>query len=330
LENVDRLIKSPTSDRGRDFAIMLSTLWDLGYVVEWKVINAGDYGMPQRRRRVYILAYHKSSPITIKNLRNWCLEDGIFATTFPSEQKGFEKEFKISKDPAEITKKFNEGKFLNSGVMVNGKVWMTDFKADIADDDAAKYSKDYRILKDVLEKNANGSAKSFIVDAKKVLKKPLLKPQREGFVIDERLKRDASGNVAILETEMDKWIYLKGKKAELRISSKGEFYYTEGPLSLTDSLDKPSRTIITSEGGPGASRFKHLIKIGSKYRRLLPIELERLNMFPDDHTKVGYDPEKETEVEITDAKRAFFMGNALVIGVVERVGIELNKRNGKA
>jgi len=120
---------------------------------------------------------------------------------------------------------------------------------------------------------------------------------------------------------------LKGKKAEMRVSSKGEFYYTEGPLSLTDDLDRPSRTIITSEGGPGASRFKHLIEIDGKYRRLHPIELERLNMFPDNHTKIGNDGAKD--VEISAAKRAFFMGNALVIGVVEKVSQELAKRNSK-
>src|SRR5690606_10861709 len=49
FENVDRLLKSPSSQRGRDFAIMLKGLDDLGYCVEWRVINAADYGMPQRR-----------------------------------------------------------------------------------------------------------------------------------------------------------------------------------------------------------------------------------------------------------------------------------------
>ena len=63
LENVDRLLKSPTSQRGRDFAIMLESLNELGYAVEWRVINAADYGMPQRRRRVFFLGYHKSTEL---------------------------------------------------------------------------------------------------------------------------------------------------------------------------------------------------------------------------------------------------------------------------
>ena len=55
LENVDRLLKSPTRQRGRDFGVMLATLADLGYEVEWRVVNAADYGFPQKRRRVLLI-----------------------------------------------------------------------------------------------------------------------------------------------------------------------------------------------------------------------------------------------------------------------------------
>lgn len=87
-------------------------------------------------------------------------------------------------------------------------------------------------------------------------------------------------------------------------------------MAFPDATDKPSRTIITGEGGPSASRFKHVIKTPSgKYRRLLPLELERLNMFPDNHT-----------LGASDIRRAFLMGNALVTGIVEALGRELLKR----
>ena len=84
-----------------------------------------------------------------------------------------------------------------------------------------------------------------------------------------------------------------------------------------DTLDNASRTIITGEGGKSASRFKHVIVTNRGLRRLTPIELERLNMFPDNHTKLE---------GITDTKRAFFMGNALVVGVIEKIGEELYKQ----
>ena len=66
LENVDRLLKSPANQRGKDFAIILASLADLGYIVEWRVINAAEYGMPQRRRRVFILGYRQDSKINKK------------------------------------------------------------------------------------------------------------------------------------------------------------------------------------------------------------------------------------------------------------------------
>ena len=88
-------------------------------------------------------------------------------------------------------------------------------------------------------------------------------------------------------------------------------------MVFPDALDNASRTIITGEGGASPSRFKHVIKSERGLRRLTPVELERLNMFPDNHTKLD---------GITDTKRAFFMGNALVVGVIEKIGLALNKK----
>jgi DNA (cytosine-5)-methyltransferase 1 len=250
LENVDRLLKSPTTMRGRDFAIMLNTLNDLGYSVEWKVINAADYGMPQRRRRVYILAYHQKAKVSIKDMLKWIETDGTFASAFPSSIHGLMQEFELEKDIQEVSNNYNLGKFLNCGVMHKGKVLMSDFKAICSPKQYSHFSKSYQLLGDVL---LNGEMKdvSYFVDAKKPLKQALVKITQPGFEVDSRLKRQ--GDVIELHTELDKWIYLKGRKAEERVTSKGKFFYKEGPLSLTDDLDKPSRTIITSEGGPGAS-----------------------------------------------------------------------------
>ena len=114
--------------------------------------------------------------------------------------------------------------------------------------------------------------------------------------------------------ELKGWTYLKGSKKEKRTTKTGyEYNYSEGPVTFPDALDRASRTIVTGEGGRGASRFKHVVETKSgKHRRLTPVELERLNQFPDNHTK-----------EASDNKRAFFMGNALVVGVVEKLGKSL-------
>lgn len=86
-------------------------------------------------------------------------------------------------------------------------------------------------------------------------------------------------------------------------------------MAFPDLLSNPSRTILTGEGGTSPSRFKHIIKTTKGYRRLTPIELERLNGFPDNWT--SKDNYGQT---ISDVKRAFFMGNALVIGLISSVG----------
>ena len=284
LENVDRLLISPSGQRGRDFAIILQSLNELGYAVEWRVINAADFGMPQRRRRIFILAYLKGTEIYeyLKNTSSteWILEDGTLANSFPvsTEFSLFPTEFKLKGDIVFISENFNKGGqtglFENSGLMIDGNV--TTIRTQ------PNYDGKFTILKDLIQ---NGEV-------------------AEDFYISNE--------------ELDKWKYLKGPKKEMRKNADGfEYNYSEGGMIFPDSLDKPSRTIITGEGGKSASRFKHVIQTPKGFRRLSPVELERLNMFPDDHTKLD---------GFSDTKRAFFMGNALVVGVIEKIGIALTEK----
>lgn len=284
LENVDRLLISPSGQRGRDFAIILKSLNDLGYAVEWRVVNAAEFGMPQRRKRIFILAYLNNTEIyeNIKNIKpiEWILEDGTLANSFPvtTENKLLPSQFKLNGDIVSISENFNKGgktgMFENSGLMIDGNV--------ITIKTQPNYEGKFTILKDLIQ---NGEV-------------------TEEFYINDQ--------------DLDKWKYLKGPKKEMRKNADGfEYNYSEGGMIFPDPLDKPSRTIITGEGGKSASRFKHVIQTPKGFRRLSPIELERLNMFPDDHTKLN---------GISDTKRAFFMGNALVVGVIEKIGIALTEK----
>ena len=81
-------------------------------------------------------------------------------------------------------------------------------------------------------------------------------------------------------------------------------------MIFPDDQSKPSRTIITSEGGSSPSRFRHVVKTRHGLRRLTPVELERLNMFPDNFTKLD---------GISNSRRGFLMGNALVVGCVKKI-----------
>ena len=283
LENVDRLLISPSKQRGRDFAIILQSLNQLGYAVEWRVINSAEYGMPQRRKRIYIIAYHKSTNIynllSNSNAIEWIIKDGIFANAFPVKviQTYQKTDFNIDEDLVSLSKEFNQqnnkGIFENSGMLINGKV--------VSIKTIPEYNGEYTKLKDVI------------------------------------IAEEVENQFYISNEELKKWEYFKGAKKEERFHSDGfRYYYSEGSMTFPDDLDKPSRTIITGEGGASPSRFKHVIETSFGLRRLTPVELERLNMFPDNHT---------FSEGIMETKRAFFMGNALVVGVVEKIGLTLQK-----
>ena len=272
LENVDRLLKSPASQRGRDFAIILSCFDDLGYSVEWRVVNSAEYGFPQRRKRTYILARITGE--------DWNLDaqisDGLMAQAFPIEAPDAATigHVDIPDDPYLATRDFNKGgkvsPFMDAGVMQDGQVATCKV--------VEKYAGPRRVLGDVL------------VGEEDVPEEFFIEPDK-----------------------LPQWEYLKGAKHEERTNKKTGFTYTysEGSMAFPDATDKPSRTILTGEGGRGASRFKHVIKTeDGRYRRLVPDELDQLQGFPRGWTNTG----------MTDGQRAFCMGNALVVGVPHAIG----------
>lgn len=248
--------------------------------MEWRVVNAAEYGMPQRRKRTYMVAYLASSSVGEKYLRaadaeKWLMEDGILPQAFACRKRTESPtHIRIKGDIATISAEFNAGQhaspFRNTGVMANRQAYTLDTDA--------LYDGPSVTLGDVL--------------------------------IDEA---DVPDRFFIPAEELPKWEYLKGHKTLKRVnkSTGFEYNYSEGAMSFPDAPGRASRTIITGEGGASPSRFKHVVKTPSgRLRRLTPLELERLDMFPDNHTAGA-----------SDSRRAFLLGNALVTGVVERIGV---------
>lgn len=249
LENVDRLLKSPSKQRGRDFGIMLRTLSDLGYNVEWRIINAADYGAAQRRRRIFIFGWKKTTKynenIDYIGPKYLIAQEGVFARAFPIEQEDSKYrciDLLQYEDTVDITKHF-KAEFENSGIMIDGKVWT-------------------RKVTPVYE---------------------------EPITIGEiREKRKGLDKYILTDEKLKKFEYLRGGKKILRTRPDGtEYYYSEGSMSEYDSLDLPGRTMLTSEGS--VNRSTHIIpdKETGKLRLLTPIEAERLQSFPDDWTNTG-------------------------------------------
>ena len=279
LENVDRLLKAPSKQRGRDFAIMLRAFADLGYGVDWRVINPADYGWCQRRKRVFLFVYRKDTDYF---RQQQTLEDfgvgssGIFEETHETKNevvKDRSSSFVLPEDIVEVSDSFST-QFWNSGTMIDGQVVTKELEP--------YYDGASLVLKDVLENPS-----------------------------------DLQTELYLSEDKVDKFRYLRSAKKFERTNSEGFTYtYSEGAMSVVDSSDLPSRTLLTSEGS--ISRTTHLIEDSKGYRLLTTLETERLQGFPDDWTAIKLSNGKE--VAVSDTRRKFFMGNALVVEVVENLG----------
>lgn len=299
LENVDRLLKSPSTQRGRDFAVMLNSFNKLGYSVEWRIINAADYGRAQRRRRVFFFIYRNDTNFAKKidkkyenhNLSDehlyddYIFKEGLFARQFPIEQSPYKSRYasyNLSNDIVDVSDNFT-GKVWNTGVMRHGRYFTIDSKPQTNEEPIT--------LGEIIQSEHEIPEKFYLNDS-------------------ERL---------------EKFEYLRGAKKIERTSQSGYKYtFAEGGMSPYDDLNKPGRTMLTSEGS--LNRSTHLLKINGKYRLLTPIEAERLQDFPDNWTKYKKTSKGEI-VEVSDRMRMFFMGNALVTGIVKRIGDELSEIN---
>lgn len=265
FENVDRLLKSPASQRGRDFAIILSCLASLGYSAEWRVVNSAEYGFPQRRKRVFIYA-ELDAP-------EWDLEHrmrhGIMASALPIHEPAEYGQVLVPDDPYVATQEFNVG----------GKI--SPFETA-------------------------GAMQDFVVATARVTEDYAGPRRTLGDVIVP--EDEVPDSYYVPEEQVGQWKWLKGAKHIPRKNKRTghEYMYSEGSMAFPDLLENPSRTILTGEGGSGASRFKHIIQCeDGRYRRLVPDELDQLQGFPKGWTDTG----------MTDGRRAFCMGNALVVGV---------------
>lgn len=313
LENVDRLLKSPAKQRGRDFGIILACLRDQGYTVEWRVINAADYGYQQRRRRTFIFAYRDDMKYctTIQekvgykysdsleaqriSMGKLLLKDGFFAETFPVNDVD-NKKILITKLPdgiGELSEHFSFG-FENTGIMKDGVVYSVKT--------TPKFDGTQITLGDIME--TGDVDESYFISEEKL------------YYTDPLVTRSDETKGKLPKEDRQTWQYLKGGKKLSRKSSNGhEYIFSEGAIAMLDSYDKPARTMLTSEGS--FSRTTHIVKDKQtgRIRLLTATETERIQGFPTDHTKFCLVNEEVVEMPVK--KRRFMMGNALVVNLIE-------------
>ena len=344
LENVPRLLNSPANARGLNFAIILNDLIGMGYEVEWRVINAADYGMPQQRSRVFLLAYRTPNSGRLNSING----PGRYGSE--RKTKGPMSKWLLGKLSSSSASSWETGPFAKS-FPIKGEI---EGKPESIPQDLEAYSSKpspfgnagYAWKKAMMPKNSR----------KPVYWSTKVKAEYEGerTTLGDVLETNFHEDYKIDESRLDEWRYAKGTKNEFRLRKKDRknvdeallarfdfcmnaphakrrelwqdeawrkrfedavgpnaFYrYDEGAMKF-DQLDKPSRTVVTDEIGKTPSRMRHIVEYEEgKFRRLMPVETERLNMFPDNWT---------AHEKIADSRRGFLMGNALVVGIISRL-----------
>lgn len=313
LENVDRLVKSPAKQRGRDFGIILACFRDEGYTVEWRVINAADYGYQQRRRRIFIFAYKNDTAYAKRikeqikyrsdaeaeeqrvSMADLMLTDGFFAKTFKVDSVD-SKKIKMEDLPlglGELSDKFSFT-FENTGIMQDGKIYTLKT--------TPSYDGEQITLGDIME--TGDVEESYFI------------PENKLYYTNPEVTHSDESKVRLSKEERQTWQYLKGAKKMPRTAANGhEYMYSEGPIPMIDAEDKPARTMLTSEGG--FSRTTHIVKDKKtgRIRLLTATETERIQGFPTNHTKNVLMNGEVVEMPLN--KRRFMMGNALVVNLVK-------------
>ena len=321
LENVDRLIKSPAKQRGRDFGIILACFRDEDYTVEWRVINAAEYGYQQRRRRTFIFAYKNDThyakrikdqtrfaPIFSdeslkKSTKELITEYGFFAKSFPVENIDIKKirTQKLPEGLGELSDHF-QFNFENSGVMINGVIYTART--------TPVYEGKQITLGDIME-TGDVDEQFFI-------------PESKLYYTDPEVTHSNEREGKLPKESRQTWQYLKGGKKLSRTAANGhEYIFSEGAISMVDPYDKPARTMLTSEGN--FSRTTHIVKDKKtgRIRLLTPTETERIQGFPTDHTK--YCLSNGEVIEMPVKKRRFMMGNALVVNLIEQMEKQISE-----
>lgn len=246
FENVDRLLKSPAKQRGRDFGMILACLANLGYSAEWRVINAAEYGGAQRRRRIFIFAYKDTTQyaqsIAEETAGSVILEKGLMPQAFPVSDIASLTEAELPEDLYTVSDTFSFP-FKKAGYMTGGKIYTTE----------------------VTEKGEPPIVLGKILE-------PCPEENEDLYLDVERLKKWTYLKGA--------------KKIPRIAANGHKYVFSEGPVAFPDTWDKPARTMLTSESTLNRSTHVVNDPHTGKLRLLLPEEAEKLQGFPSGWTGI--------------------------------------------
>ena len=300
FENVKGLL---SHDSGKTFQTILGVLSDLGYRVEWQVLNSKNFGVPQNRERVFIVGHlgggsgQQIFPIGESNCEDIVLP--TITTRVTADSNG---SYVCKKQTQEI-------KQLNNPAHSNDRV----------------YSE--KGLSPTLNTMQGGNRQPFIKTNKKNYgklddrtlesKEGLQKQKGDLFGMQQgEENRDTSHRQGLAQQQTDK---SSGNMSELPQQNSSTKEDVQNLRKTTERIGVLRETLseVQKVGESTKDKTQSVLR-GSRIRRLTPTETERLQGFPDDWTKLGIDKESN-EVEISNSQRYKMCGNAVTVNVVENV-----------
>ncbi len=218
LENVDRLLISPRTQRGRDFLIMLAVLNELNYDVEWRVINASEYGFVQSRKRVFIFAYKRDTNIAKIYEKN-NLNETILTRKLKTNKVSEISEYKIKKNILKISEE-EQFEFKNYGFMKNGKI--ITFKIN------SIFKGNHTYINDVLLNHNDDLVKKLILTDEQ--KNKVFKLKDGG----KKLRKKDGFEYYYSEGKMSRFDNIKNKKARTMLTSEGTINRSSHIIKIND------------------------------------------------------------------------------------------------
>lgn len=311
-----------TSNKGEDFAEVLNQMANIGALaIEWHILDAQWFGVPQRRRRVFVIACWDSSAIGRSNGKILSVPEDSSGNIKKSRKKGKQnsRAFKNGIGESIWYGQTGHAKWAEGGITLAA----TDYKrpernvilepfvktkrAQNADDNESWIDNAVAPTLNAFDNTGDSRATVLVVDGTRVSD---LRIYDDGIVPTLKHRMGTGGGqvplVGISESAIPIQGTIIGRSDTAGPQGKG--YGDEGDPSYT--LDTISQHgVMTPE----------LI-----LRRLTPIECERLMGFPDNHTAVDFSGKK-----IADTNRYKMCGNAIASPVAEWIGKQLKELIGK-